>query len=269
MSKDDKPTVFISYSHKDEEWKNRLRPHLKMLEQAGLNIVIWDDRAIDGGAQWYNEIKRAMDRAAAAVCLISADYLASDFCIKEEVPYLLQRREDDGMLLLPILVRPCLWSAFLWLKDTQMLPADGKSVAEDFRGSEDRVFLDVATLIFKLLSVPQAEQRTRSATPRMTPEEGEEYGEDAYDRDALFLLSVRVEISRLPITGTELFGRQKELELLDAAWESDATHVVSLVAWGGVGKSTLVNKWLERMAGDNYRGERRVYAWSFYSQGTG
>ncbi|HYX40624.1 MAG TPA: NACHT domain-containing protein, partial [Pyrinomonadaceae bacterium] len=57
--------------------------------------------------------------------------------------------------------------------------------------------------------------------------------------------------------------------LLDEAWASDNRNVVSLVAWGGVGKSTLVNKWLERMAADNYRGARRVYAWSFYSQGTG
>jgi tetratricopeptide (TPR) repeat protein len=71
------------------------------------------------------------------------------------------------------------------------------------------------------------------------------------------------------MTGAELFGRQKELELLDVAWASGCTNVVSLVAWGGVGKSTLVNKWLERMQGDNYRGARRVYAWSFYSQGTG
>jgi tetratricopeptide (TPR) repeat protein len=57
--------------------------------------------------------------------------------------------------------------------------------------------------------------------------------------------------------------------MLDKAWESDHTHIVSFVAWGGVGKSTLVNKWLERMEADNYRGASRVFAWSFYSQGTG
>jgi tetratricopeptide (TPR) repeat protein len=45
--------------------------------------------------------------------------------------------------------------------------------------------------------------------------------------------------------------------------------VISFVAWGGVGKSTLINKWREQLASDNYRGARRVYAWSFYSQGTG
>lgn len=81
--------------------------------------------------------------------------------------------------------------------------------------------------------------------------------------------SRKIYIDRLPVTGAELFGWQKELQLLDDAWSSDKTNVVSLVAWGGVGKSTLVSKWLERMQVDNYRGARRVYAWSFYSQGTG
>ena len=78
-----------------------------------------------------------------------------------------------------------------------------------------------------------------------------------------------VEIGRLPVTGAELFGRVKELGQLDDAWASERINLFSLVAWGGVGKSTLVNKWLERMEKENYRGARRVYAWSFYSQGTG
>jgi len=75
------PSVFISYSHKDEIWKDRLRPHLRMLEQAG-RLTIWDDRNIDAGATWYDEIKKAMEDAEVAVCLISADYLSCDFCVK-------------------------------------------------------------------------------------------------------------------------------------------------------------------------------------------
>jgi len=66
-----KPTVFISYSHKDEEWKDRLRPHLDMLEKAGrIDIDIWDDRDIGAGAEWYDEIREVMERAAVVVCLI-------------------------------------------------------------------------------------------------------------------------------------------------------------------------------------------------------
>src|SRR5205085_9483986 len=99
-------------------------------------------------------IKQAMDKAAVAVCLISADYLASDFCTKEEIPYLLERRERDGMALLPILVRPCPWKVTTWLEKTQMLPRDGKSVAKDFKGNEDEVFTLVAETIFDILDNP-------------------------------------------------------------------------------------------------------------------
>ena len=77
-----------------------------------------------------------------------------------------------------------------------------------------------------------------------------------------------IDIERLPQTGFELFGRSKELTLLNEAWESGDANIVSFVAYGGVGKSTLVNKWAEKMRWDNYRGAKKVYAWSFYSQGT-
>jgi tetratricopeptide (TPR) repeat protein len=242
------PTVFISYSHRDEEWKKLLLPQLRALEQAE-RIVVWDDRKIDAGDKWYPEIKEAMEQAAVAVCLISPDFLASDFCVKEEVPFLLQRCERDGMILIPLLLRPCLWRAFPWLSEFQMLPRDGKSVYTDFRDHEDEVFAELAGRIFEIVDTLDY-QPPPPPPPRWSPPE-------------------QIEISRLPVTGAELFGRRQELEMLDAAWASDRTNVVSLVAWGGVGKSTLVNKWLERMAGDNYRGARRVYAWSFYNQGTG
>jgi hypothetical protein len=61
-----KPTVFISYSHLDEIWKDRLRPHLKVLEQVG-RISIWDDRQIDPGGEWYDKIEVVMDEAAVTV----------------------------------------------------------------------------------------------------------------------------------------------------------------------------------------------------------
>lgn len=242
-----KPTVFVSYSHKDETWKDMLRPQLGVLEKQK-RITIWDDRQIDPGGEWYEEIKEVMARAAVSVCLISADYLSSDFCIKEEIPYLLERREKDGMVLIPVLLRPCTWKAVSWLKKTQMLPRDGKSVSKDFKDEPDEVFAEVAEYIFDIIDNP--EYKLPKPKLRWSPPE-------------------KTDTYRLPMTGEEFFGRKKELEMLDKAWESENTHVVSLVAWGGVGKSTLVNKWLERMKEDNYRGARRVFAWSFHSQGTG
>jgi Trypsin-like peptidase domain len=72
----------------------------------------------------------------------------------------------------------------------------------------------------------------------------------------------------LPITTEHLFGREDELELLDQAWTSTSTQVAYIVAQGGAGKSALVNTWLSRMRADDYRGAKKVFAWSFYSQGT-
>src|SRR5215213_2164714 len=150
------PSIFISYSHKDEGWKDRLLPQLRALELAG-RIVVWDDRKIDGGDTWYPEIQEAMEQAAVALCLISPDYLASRFCVKEEVPYLLQRRERERMALIPVLLRPCPWQAFEWLSKIQMLPRDGKSVAVDFRGIEDAVFAEVANLFLSIFEDPAYE----------------------------------------------------------------------------------------------------------------
>jgi tetratricopeptide (TPR) repeat protein len=77
-----------------------------------------------------------------------------------------------------------------------------------------------------------------------------------------------ISIAKLPISGEHLFGREAELTCLDGAWADPGTNVISLVAWGGVGKSALVNHWLGTMAKENYRGARRVYGVSFFSQGT-
>jgi len=77
-----------------------------------------------------------------------------------------------------------------------------------------------------------------------------------------------IDIFRLPTTSTPLFGRQNELELLDAAWHNPQTRIFSLVAFGGVGKTALVNEWLNRLDAQNFKGAVRVYGWSFYSQGT-
>jgi len=72
----------------------------------------------------------------------------------------------------------------------------------------------------------------------------------------------------LPITTDHLVGRDDELEELDAAWTSASVQVAFVVAQGGAGKSALVNTWLSRMRDLDYRGAKKVFAWSFYSQGT-
>lgn len=76
-----------------------------------------------------------------------------------------------------------------------------------------------------------------------------------------------VSISMLPNTGLDIFGRENEIMKLNDFWQSNTTNVVQIVAFGGVGKSSLVNKWLSEMSKERYRYANRVYAWSFHWQG--
>jgi serine/threonine protein kinase len=78
----------------------------------------------------------------------------------------------------------------------------------------------------------------------------------------------KISIARLPVTGSDLFGREEDIAFLDRAWSNKDLNVVTIVAWAGVGKSTLVNHWLRRMATDHYRTAELVFGWSFYRQGT-
>jgi Protein kinase domain/NACHT domain len=78
----------------------------------------------------------------------------------------------------------------------------------------------------------------------------------------------KISVARLPVTGSDVFGRDEEIALLDDAWASQQVNVLTIVAWAGVGKSTLVNQWLRRMAAEHYRSAQLVFGWSFYRQGT-
>jgi serine/threonine protein kinase len=78
----------------------------------------------------------------------------------------------------------------------------------------------------------------------------------------------KISVARLPVTGSDVFGREEDIAFLDRAWANNDVNVVTIVAWAGVGKSTLVNHWLRRMAAEQYRCAELVFGWSFYRQGS-
>ena len=65
-----------------------------------------------------------------------------------------------------------------------------------------------------------------------------------------------------------MFGREEDIAFLDEAWSNRHINIVTIAAWAGVGKSTLVNHWLRRMAAEHYRAAQFVFGWSFYRQGS-
>ena len=290
-----RPLVFVSYSKADRVWKDDyLLAHLEGLENADL-ISTWSDDRIDSGGEWFLPIVRAMSEAHVAVCLVSPNYLRTKFIIQEEIPLLIQRAERDGLKLLFLLVEPCDWQAHRWLEKRQMFLPKGACVQTDYQDREHLPFAMLAREIRK--TVEERVQRSEhlpvspgvaktleqlrvtsmaklaDLADAMTPGDKQIVSLGiASESDVALSVGVfakpKIDLTRLPTSGFDVVGRDKELQFLDEAFDGDTLNVVSLRAWGGVGKSTLVNKWCEYLAADNYRGATRVFAWSFYSQGT-
>ena len=79
------PVVFISYCHKDEVWKDLMLPHFQHLERLGA-VDFWNDRDIGHGGDWYAVIREKLEQTRFAVCLVSANFLASRFAWKKRFP---------------------------------------------------------------------------------------------------------------------------------------------------------------------------------------
>ena len=128
----EKNGIFISYSHKDKQWLDRLKASLQPLV-FGEIITVWDDRSIPAGSNWLDEINKAVASARIAVLLVSIDFLASGFIHRKELPDLLKRR-DEGMGFFWVPIEKTLYK-FTPLKDVQSAwdsdkPLSGLSDAE-------------------------------------------------------------------------------------------------------------------------------------------
>ena len=110
--------VFVSYSHLDKEYLTDLQRHFKpFLKQ----IDFWDDTKIHPGQKWKEEIKKAITETKVAILLVSTDFLGSDFIATDELPPLLKAAEENGAVILTVILKPCLFEEFTELNQYQAL----------------------------------------------------------------------------------------------------------------------------------------------------
>jgi TIR domain/HEAT repeats len=142
--------VFYSYSHKDAELRDRLGTYLAPLVHQR-KIAEWHDRRIEPGANWETEISSQLESAHLILLLVSADFLASEYCFGVEVEKALTRLKRGAVKVVPVLLKPCLWKESRF-SELQIIPRDGKAITS--WASLEEALSDVADEISKLVSVP-------------------------------------------------------------------------------------------------------------------
>ncbi|MEO1401436.1 MAG: TIR domain-containing protein [Cyanobacteria bacterium J06635_1] len=108
-SKDKKIELFLSYSHADENLRDELVKHLTLLTRQQV-ISAWHDRNISAGTEWASQISQHLETARVILLLISADFLASDYCYDIELHRAMERHEMGEARVIPIILRPTDWA---------------------------------------------------------------------------------------------------------------------------------------------------------------
>jgi hypothetical protein len=132
--------AFISYAHLDEAYKSTLERHLALLHHLGL-IETWTDRQLLPGQEWDAEIQKRLTEADLILLLVSANFFASTYSYQREMQVALDRRQKDGVVVIPIILSAVDWERAP-LARFQALPKNALPIAS--WPNQDEAWADVA-----------------------------------------------------------------------------------------------------------------------------
>ncbi|GCE23896.1 toll/interleukin-1 receptor domain-containing protein [Dictyobacter kobayashii] len=219
--------IFISYAHRDKALLKELEKHLSNLKQQGL-ITSWQDHAIRAGDEWEKTIALHLETAEIIFLLISADFLASEYCTSVELARALERHRRHEARVIPVIVRPCDWqgSAF---ESLQCLPRNARPITS--WEQRDEAFLDVVSGLRTIIDELHT-QRTKTPTRQMI------LHNLPYERNLFFT------------------GRDDVLDRLHTSFQTmQTTQAIS--GLGGIGKTQTAIEYAYR-----YQGEYSTILWT-------
>ncbi|GMG95096.1 toll/interleukin-1 receptor domain-containing protein [Cupriavidus metallidurans] len=162
--------AFVSYSHADESYRAELEKHLSLLRKQGL-IDLWHDHRIPAGGEIDRHVSAELEGADLILMLVSADFMASDYCYGIEMTRALARHAAGTAIVVPLIVRPCDWHSAPFGR-LKALPQDGKPISK--WPSHDDAFVDIVQSLRQLVaprreSLSGATAPLAQATPASTP----------------------------------------------------------------------------------------------------
>lgn len=144
--------VFISYSHKDAFFFERLMVHLKPLFRDGI-VDIWSDIRIKPGEKWNKEIEKALEETKVAILLISADFLASDYINENELPNLIKANSVEGAVIVPIFLGPVNLNRFENITQYQGVNTPNTTLIDMDKNQQEKLFVKLSQTIESVYNI--------------------------------------------------------------------------------------------------------------------
>jgi len=215
--------IFCSYAHEDEVWLRKLETHLSLLKRQGL-VSLWHDRLLAPGTDWAQAIDASLETVSVILLLVSADFLASDYCYGIEMKRALARQQAGEVQVIPILLRPADWETAPFAH-LHTLPTNAKPITT--WSNEDTALADVAAGIRRILEeLPRrlSANASRTSLPAIW--------NIPYPRNPFFL------------------GRDAELARLHRSLQTGQatalSHPQAISGLGGIGKTQLALEYAYR-----------------------
>jgi tetratricopeptide (TPR) repeat protein len=237
--------IFISYAHKDKRFCDDLKTHLSSLRRQKI-INDWYDGDINPGTEWEPQIHEHLDTAQIILLLISADFMASDFCYSVELQRAIERHDAGQARVIPIILRPVDWKDAPFAK-IQALPTYGKPISK--WTSRDEAFNDVVQGIKNAIQdLPKSVKPSDSLPPTAsTTAGGEEQAQSSpwnipFHRNSFF-------------TGREEILTRLRHELQEGHTAA-LSQPVAVSGMGGIGKTQTAVEYAYR-----YRDDYQAVLW--------
>jgi hypothetical protein len=154
--------AFVSYSHKDEKYLDRLHTHLAVLRRDGM-LQSWYDRDILAGDHLGEEVQRYLHQSELFLALVSPDFLASDYCYDAEMESALKVEKSGEIRIVPIILEPCDWLNSP-LKSFLALPKDGRAIST--WENPNLAYLDVVTQLRRTISSRRTIEGHSGSSPK-------------------------------------------------------------------------------------------------------
>lgn len=148
--------IFVSYAHADEDLRKRLDIHLALVHRHPA-VTIWNDRGINPGEEWDQEIRNELDDADIIVLLVSPHFLASEYIYQVELKEALDKHTRREAVVVPVLVRRCHWE-MTDLSRLQALPRNAEPVTQ--WDDEDEAWYNVVQGLQKVILNVQQRKKT-------------------------------------------------------------------------------------------------------------